>query len=97
MAVGDLAQFQTAAAAHAKLLKKLITEAKELRSFWDKIGLPGTESATAPLANADLTNYATFCTTLQDMVDNVAVAAGDRRAVIERLATNPISMQVKIS
>lgn len=97
MATGDLAQFQTAAMAHAKILKKLITEAKELRAYWDKLGLPGSEAATAPLVNNDLINYATLCGILQDLADNVAVAAADRRGVIERLATNPISMQVKIS
>jgi hypothetical protein len=97
MATGDLAQFQTAATAHAKLLKKVITEAKELRSYWDKLGLPGAENAAAPLSNADLTNYATLCSMLQDFSDSVAVAAADRRGVIERLATNPISLQTKIS
>lgn len=97
MATGDLALFQSAAQAHAKMLKKLVTEAKELRSFWDKMALPGSETATLPVANADLANYATFCGALQDLFDNVAVPAADRRAVIERVATNPISVQVKIT
>lgn len=97
MATGDLALFQSAAVAHAKLLKKIVTEAKELRAFWDKTALPGIENATAPLANADLINYATLCSVLQDFCDSVAVSAGDRRQVIERIATNPISVQVKIA
>lgn len=94
---GDLASFQSAAQAHAKLLKKLVTEARELRAFWDKMALPGAETATGPLSNTDLTNYATLCSTLQDFNDNVLVPAADRRGVIERLATNPISLQTKIA
>lgn len=97
MATGDLAKFQDAATQHAKMFKKLVTEGKELRAFWDKLALPGAETATSPLINTDLANYATFCSILQDFCDNVAVSAADRRQVIERIATNPISVQVKIS
>ena len=91
MAAGDLAVFQTAAVEHAKKVKQLMHEAKMLRNYWDKIGLPGTETATAPLANADLINYATLCSALQDFADNVAVLPGDRRGVIERVATTAIT------
>ena len=89
-ATGDLAVFQTAAVLHAQRLKVLISDAKQLRAYWDKVGLPGAESATAPLATADLTNYATLLSTLQDMMDNVAVSAGDRRGVMERVATKGV-------
>lgn len=91
MAAGDLQYFQNAAVVHAQNLKKLITQAKELRAFWDKMALPGSDTAQAPLANADLANYATLCSVLQDFADNAAVSAGDRRSVMERIATKPIS------
>lgn len=91
MAVGDLQYFQNAAVVHAQQLKKLVTQAKELRAYWDKLSLPGSETAQAPLVNNDLSNYATLCSVLQDLVDNVAVSAGDRRSVIERVAIRPIS------
>ena len=91
MASGDLAKFQNSATILAQNLKKVITQAKELRSFWDKIGLPGTETAALPLTNTDLTNFATLLQTLQDFSDNIAVTAGDRRAIFERVATTPVS------
>ena len=91
MAAGDLVIFQSAAVNHAQSLKRLITQAKELRAFWDKIALPGAETATAPLSNTDLANYATLCNVLQDLMDNVAVTAGDRRAILERVATLPVT------
>ena len=90
MATGDLAAFQTAAIAHAQKLKFLVAEARQLRAYWDKLGLPGSESATTPLATADLTNYATLVGVLQDLMDNVAVSAGDRRGVMERVATRAV-------
>ena len=88
---GDLAFFQTAAVLHAARLKQLVSDAKALRAYWDKIGLPGVESATNPLTNNDLANYATLLSTLQDYMDNVAVSAGDRRGVMERVATKPVT------
>ena len=90
MASGDLAVFQTAATLHAQRLKMLISDAKQLRACWDKLGLPAGESATAPLATNDLTNYATLAGVLQDLMDNVAVSAGDRRGVMERVATKAV-------
>lgn len=91
MATGDLAKFQAAAQDHARMMKKVLDQAREIRTYWDKLGLPGGEVATTPLVNNDLINYATFCSILQDLADNVQVSAGDRRAVIERVASTPIS------
>ena len=90
MATGDLAIFQTAAVQHAQRLKLLLEDARMLRAYWDKLGLPAGESATAPLATADLTNYATLAGVLQDLMDNVAVSAADRRGVMERVATKAV-------
>ena len=90
MATGDLAVFQTAATAHAQRLKILIADARQLRSYWDKLALPGAEAATAPLATADLTNYATLLGVLQDRMDNVAVAGGEGRGGMERVATRAV-------
>jgi|SRR6266853_2682438 len=92
MASGDLAKFQNSSIIHAQNLKKIITQAKELRAFWDKLALVSSpDTAAAPLLNSDLANYATLLQTLQDFADNVAVTAGDRRAIFERIATTPIS------
>ncbi len=92
MAAGDLQNFQASAVLHAQSLKKLITQAKELRAFWDKLNLSGSsDSAAAPLINNDLANYATLCSALQDFSDNIAVAAGDRRGIFERIASTPVS------
>ena len=87
MAAGDLAVFQTAAVEHARAFKRALHEAKMLLDLWDKLALPGSETAAAPLSNTDLTNYATLCAVLQDLADNVAVTAADRRGVIERVGT----------
>ena len=92
MAAGDLQRFQTDAVVHAQNLKKLVTQAKELRAFWDKLNLTASsDNAQAPLLGSDLANYATLCSSLQDFSDNIAVAAGDRRGIFERIATTPIS------
>lgn len=90
MATGDLAIWQAAAVLNAQRLKFLVAEAKQLRATWDKLALPGTETAAAPLANTDLSNYATLLNVLQDFMDNVSVAAADRRGVMERVATRPV-------
>lgn len=86
----DLESFQTAATLHAQRLKALTADAKQLRAHWDKLGLPGAASAAAPLTNDDLANYATLCSVLQDFMDNVSVSAGDRRGVMERVASKPV-------
>lgn len=90
MATGDLAIFQTAAVLHAKRLKLLVEDARQLRAYWDKLALPGTESATAPLSNTDLTNYATLASALQNLMDGTLVTAADRRGVMERVATTAV-------
>lgn len=90
--VGDLKQFRIAAVQHATDLKRLLTQAKELRDFWDKLNCVGSADAVdAPLVKADLDNYATLLGALKDFADNVAVAAADRRGIIERVGTNPVS------
>ena len=92
MASGDLQYFHNAAVVHAQNVKKLVSQAKELRAFWDKLDLFNSlDTAQAPLVNNDLSNYASFCSVLQDLMDNVAVAAADRRGVVERVATTPVS------
>lgn len=91
MAAGDLQYFQNAAVVHAQALKKVVTQARELRAFWDKLALPGGDTAQAPLINTDLINYATLCSTLQDYCNNLPIVAGDREAIIERIATRAVS------
>ena len=92
MAIGDLKQFHIEAVLHAKNLKKLLNQGKELRDFWDKTDcLNNADAVGAPVVKNDLINYATLLEKLKDFADNVAVSAGDRRAVIERVATTPVS------
>ena len=96
MAANDLKIFQNNAAQHARDLKNLVTQGQELLSYWQKLdlsndanGIPG--EVLSPLVKADLANYVNLCSALVDFCDNVQVSAGDRRGVIERVGTQPIS------
>lgn len=87
-AIGDLNVYQQAAILLARRMKDVVSEAKQLNDFWIKLNLGATtDIPAAPQDMNDLLLFQSFLGALANFMDNVAVTAGDRRQVIERMAT----------